>query len=557
MFNYSQIIYVDPSDNLDIVLEEFKKSQKKKVILVLPEENKNLKNIENLTILKKNTQSLNKDLTIFTSDNQYRKLAEDCGIEIEKSLMGGAFSKKGEISFRPKVRDILPRERVFSLKEQKRENRSKEKSKDVREAEKPEEKKLFNKEEIKEFPVAKKKRKRLSILAGLFIFVILAGGIFFSLVWLPRAEIIIIPASEEIEFSGKFTVKDGENSDYKAKIISGTLIEKEKETEKSFLSTGKEKKIEKAKGEITIYNEDGYSHRFVPSTRFESPDGKFFKSIEWINIPAGSKENPGTVEIEVIASEAGEEYNIEPADFTVPGLEGTNVYELVYAKSAEAMKGGLIGEAKVVAGDDIKKAEKEMKELEENLISDIKSEILKGTSSNLQFLSDSILIIKEGITFDKKAGDIGKDFLGKVKVKAKLLNFNEDDVQEIVADIIAGRVKENIEFEEIVSTQEIQYKTLKNDIENGVAEISFEGKEKVAWRIDLGEIKKEVYGMEGANFREYIREKMDGKIENGYLELWPFWVNKVSEREDRVFLRIQYKQLEKNEEDDLPIDENQ
>lgn len=554
MFNYSQILYIDPSDNLDKVLEEFKKSQKKKVILVLPEENKNLKNIENLTILKKNARSLDKELTIFSSDQQYKKLAEDCGIEIEESLMGGAFTQKGEVSFRPKVRDILPKKGIISLKEDKKESREEDKNKE--EIKNFGEKKLFSDEEIKEPPAVKKKGKLTSVLASVLIIAVLAGGAAFSLIWLPRADITIIPASEEIEFSGKFTVKAGEKLDLASKIVPGILIEKEKETEKSFSATGNEKKIEKAKGKITIYNEDNHSHRFVSNTRFKSQDGKIFKSQDWINIPAGSKETPGTVEIEVVASDAGEEYNIKPSDFTIPGLEGMNIYDLVYAKSGEAMKGGFVGETEVVGENDIKEAEKEMKKLEEDLISEIKKEIMGEISPSLQFLSDSILIIKEGVTFDKKAGDIGNAFLGKIKVKAKLLNFSEDDVQEIIAGIIAGKVKENIEFEEVVSTQEIEYEILKNDIENKTAEISFEGKEKVAWRIDLGEIKKEVYGLEGAGFKNYIKEKMNGKIKNGHLKLWPFWVSRVPEREDRVFLQIQYEQAKENKEDALPIDEN-
>ena len=534
MFNYSQIFYIDPSDDLDKVREEFKKSQKKKVVLVLPEENRNLKNIEKLTILKKDAQNLGKTLTMFSSDPQYRKLAEDCGIEIEKSLIEGAFSRKGEISFRPKVRDILTKKGDASLKKETEK--------------KPEEKKFFT--EGEKPSAIRKKGRRLSIFVCALIIAVLAGGVAFSLIWLPKAEITITPASEEIEFSGKFIVKAGEELDCKAKIIPGTLIEKEKETEKSFSATGEEKKVEKSKGKITIYNEDSYSHRFVPNTRFKSKDGKIFKSQEWVNIPAGSKNDPGTVEIEVVASEAGEEYNIGPTNFTIPGLEGLNIYELVYAKSTEAMKGGFVGETEVVAADDIKGAKEEMEKLEGNLISEIKAEILEEVSSGLQFLSDSILVAKEGITFDKKTGDIGKTFSGKVKVTAKLLNFSENDVQEIVADIIAGKVKDNVEFEEVISTQEIQYKVLKNDVENGTAEISFEGKEKVAWRINAGEIKKELSGSEGVNFGDYIKEETKGKVENGHLELWPFWVTKIPEREDRIFIEIKYGQSEESKEQD-------
>ena len=84
--------------------------------MVLPEENAILKNIENLTILKKEAQNLGKRLAVFSSDPQYKKLAEDCGIEIESSLrLADAENKeiekeqyKKEVFSKPRVSDILP-----------------------------------------------------------------------------------------------------------------------------------------------------------------------------------------------------------------------------------------------------------------------------------------------------------------------------------------------------------------------------------------------------------------------------------------------------------------
>jgi hypothetical protein len=519
--DYSQIFYIDPPDDIEKVKTKIEETKKRKVILVLPEENKNLKSIEKLTILKKETQRLDKHLAIFSTDPQYRRLAEDCGIEIEDSLIGGSFFEKGELSFRPKVRDILPKGEVPAPK---------------KEIEKKTEKEKLSGEEEK--VVTKKKKWPLYLIYSLF-FIFIVGGVLYSLIWLPKADIVIIPTGEDIEFSGRFIVKKDAVFDIETKTIPGNLIEKEKKVEKSFLATGSEKRRDKARGIVTIYNE----HRqinLILGTRLESPGGKVFKSEDRVSIPAGSKEDPAQTQVEIVAAEAGSEYNIEPTTFLIPGLKGTEWEEKVYAKSTEKTSGGFIGEAKVVTKEDLEKAKEEMARLEENLVDEAKSEVLKELSPILQFLENEFLIERDEVAFDRKVGEIRETFKGRARVAVKILSFNENDVQKIIAGIIADKVKDDIDFEEVISSQEIQYKVLQNNIDGGIIEISFEGKEKVAWKIDIDEIKKRIPGQDGIGFEKYIREDMVGKIEKADLKLWPFWVNKIPERESRIFIEVKY-----------------
>lgn len=530
---HSQILYVDPGDDVKKIRGKIQKASKEKVVLVLPEENRNLKNIENLTILKKEAQDSGKQLAIFSSDIQYKKLAEDCGIEIEKLLVKGSFADKREMAFRPKMRDILQKKKIIEKSFPQKELKS--------------EKELFVKEKVtaSSFPQAPSSKKRwISLLAYIFLFVLVAGGIFYSIVYLPRANIEIIPASEEVEFSGEFAVFKDVSFDIEKRIISAVLIEKEeKEVQKSFLTSGEKKKVEKAEGTITVYNKSASAHTWK-SSRFETSDGKIFWSKEWISIPAGSEENPGTAEIEIVAAESGEEYNIGPTDFTVPALKEQGrmvLYEQIYAESTEPMKGGFDGVTKVVTEEDIEKAKDEMLKLEANLAEEAKNEVLEELSESLQFLlEDSILIEKEEISFDKEIDDAGETFKGKAVVRAKILSFDEDQVQEIIAEIVKGKIKENIDVKEVVSTQDIKYELLKMDIGKGEMKIGFEGNEKVAWEVVSQDIKDKVFGMKGSDFENYIEEDMKGKIKNGKLEFWPFWVNEVPQRQERVFIEVKY-----------------
>ena len=531
--DYQQILYIDPLEKVNQVKEKMAKTKREKIILVLPSENKNLKNIENLTSLKIEAQKLGKKLTIFSSDPLYQKLAEDCGIEIEKSLIEESFLKKEEISFRPKIRDILPKKELGEIA-----------TKTEKIEKEPEKKPPLLKE-----PTPKKARPIFNLIYAIFI-ISLLGGIIFCFYYLPKAEITLVPVSEEIDFASQFTVKKGTELDLQEKLLPGTLVIKDKEVEKSFLATGSEKRVDKATGKITVYNEDSSSHNFVPNTRFQTSDGKIFRQPEgsdWITVPAGSKGNPGKVVIDVVAGEAGEEYNISPTKFTLPGLKGTALFEKVYGKSTEAMEGGFIGEAKVVTKEDITKATQEMQRLQENLAEEVKKEVLEEISPDLQFLDDSAITNKEKIVFDKKVGEVAETFKGEAKISVFLLKFNEEDVQKIIAEIVSDRVKEGIEFEEVVSSLEINYEILEKKIDNCPnlqtecqMEIKFTGKEKVAWKVVTEDVRTAILGKDEQGFEKYVKEDMKGKIERAELKLWPFWVNKIPQKENRVFVQVQY-----------------
>ncbi|MFH0987665.1 MAG: hypothetical protein V1841_02110 [Patescibacteria group bacterium] len=541
-----QIIYVDPFDSTGKVEAKMKETKKEKIILVLPSENQRLKSIENLTHLRIEAQKLGKKLTVFSSDKQYQRLVEDCGIEIEKSIVEEASTSSAkEVSFRPQIKDIFSK-KDFDLA-------AGQKMKPGQEiASRAPAKEAAAVPQLPARAVSKKSPAPLNFFYVL-ILLLLIGGVAFSFYYLPKAEITILPVSEKIDFDSNFLVKKDQVFDAEERLLPGTLVVKEKEVEKSFLATGQEKKIEKAKGEIVVYNEDSQSYNFRPDTRFQTSDGKIFRQpagSDWIAIPKGSTNNPGKVTIDVVADEAGEKYNIALSTFTLPGLKSSgDLYNKIYGKSAKAMSGGFIGETKVVSADDINKAESEMKTLQDNLAEEIQGDTLKELPSGLQFLKDSIVLTKEKITFDKKTGDIGETFKGEAKVSAYVLKFSEEDIKKIITAIVADRVKDGIEVEEVAASLKIDYKISKNDTENCSSnvevakcemEVDFTGEESVAWKIVVEDVRSKIKGFDEPSFESYIKEDMKGKIERADLNLWPFWVNKIPSKENRIFIQIQY-----------------
>ena len=112
-------------------------------------------------------------------------------------------------------------------------------------------------------------------------------------------------------------------------FIQGEVLEAEKEVSQNFTAHGKKLKSTKAHGTMRIYN--NYStaaQTLVATTRFISNEGKLFRTKERVVIPGGYYEGgklaAGFIDIEVIADQPGEDYNIDPSTFSIPGFVGTS-----------------------------------------------------------------------------------------------------------------------------------------------------------------------------------------------------------------------------------------
>jgi hypothetical protein len=544
-------IYIEPSEDLKSVRQRIKSCKDRKIILIFPEENINLKNIESLTVLNKDAKYQEKIISIYSTDPDYRDIAEDCGIEIEKTLIGGSSSVEGEENdSKPFLRDIISHQLKPQQKEEKQKSKQKKETVEIKKQGIPEdleEKKVMQKndndqgnKEDKNISIWKRKINTTNFLYFLTIFLILAG-IVFSIFWLPKAEISVFPSSEEMQFSGNFQIRKDAKLNIGKNVIPALVLEKEKQADKDFVSSSEGQRKNKAKGIVTLYNQADSNHQFIKGTRFKTSDGKIFKSTSPISVPAGSATQPSTIEVEVIASEAGEQYNIDPTSFKLPGLEGMDIYTQVYAKSTQKMEGGFIGETKFVSEEDLLDATKEMNILQEIVAKEAKEEILKQLSPKLKFLENEIVIVKDKILFNKEEGDPGESFHGTAKVKAQLLTFSETNSNLIISKSISEQIKEGALFEEIKSSQIVQYHVLENSKKDTYLNISFSGSEKVAWKVDEPQIKKDIKSKKITEVQDYFKKEMGGKVNNTHIALWPFWVVKIPKIDSRIKITIEYK----------------
>lgn len=314
-------------------------------------------------------------------------------------------------------------------------------------------------------------------MMGIIVVLVLGIGAY---LFLPSADVKVFPFKKSESLSLKLNVvenPDNYNSQGDLINLKTELIEKEETLSLNFDSSGqKGDSNQKARGKITIYNEfSEASQVLVVTTRFLSNDNKLFRLLETVTVPGvtmkDGKAEAGKVEADIIADEAGEDFNIKEATFNIPGFKGSNKYEKFYAKLNEETKGGgsSEGSLKMVSKSDIESAKfKAEKQLRDQL-----KENIKNSMGEDKFLLDNA-VSYEVLDFSvfPEEGSITEKFEYQVKMKIKVLSFSNKEMNEKITDFIKSKFNqykfpvELVFFENNYGNADIDFakKTMKMDV---------------------------------------------------------------------------------------------
>jgi len=373
----------------------------------------------------------------------------------------------------------------------------------------------------------------------IFIVVALIVAGVVSYLVLPNAEVSITPKTEIITFDLSVIGSESISQiDETLNQIPLQEVEVIKTKTGEFSTTGEKDISEKARGSITVYNEYSSSPQtLVATTRFQSSDGKVFRIPESVTVPGAAIEEgkiiPSTLEVEVIADQPGDGYNIGPADFSVPGFKGTPKYAGFYGKSSDSMSGGYVGKARVVLAEDLEEAEN-------TLVEELKSEVSRALEdqipTDLKILEDGSRQEVTKISSSHKQGEQADKFTLEMKVSMKVLLFNEEDLKSLVNLNLVSRISED--RTPIDKTQKISWQTPSIDWLEGEASFSLSVEEGVAWTIDTQSLKQDLVDQNETEVRRYLANQSD--IEKAKVSFWPFWVKKMPSQEEKIKVNIEF-----------------
>ncbi|MEK7203754.1 MAG: hypothetical protein AAB627_01605 [Patescibacteria group bacterium] len=492
-----KIINIASSDNFEDILEAVRTSESAGLILIVPKSNRVFKSGARVNKLKDYFDKLGKDVSIISSSDEIIKNANLAGFNILQET---------------KMADKKDEEIVSLYSE-----------------EPPQEK------EIKSIPHPVRVRARISNKKIIFIFLavaLLSLG-FIAFISVSQAKIKITPGKKDFSVNIPVMVSSSiTRPDEVYGMIPGELIQVEKVVSKTFTASGDKEVFQKAEGEIIIYNNfSAVPQVLVATTRFQTPEGLVFRILKTVTVPGkvkvGNELKPGEIKAKVIADRAGEEYNIEPTEFKIPGFLGGPKYQAFYAKSFSSFSGGFVGRSSFVTKDDLKKAEEQVRQ---EAISDVKNEL--ALLKDFKILEEALEIETEKMPDSAKDGDLVKEFKVSLKARAKALAFKESDVMDFISQYISNSQGLMI----IRNGLSINYNEPKLD--KAKMELSFKlvSRGKTAENVDKERIITEILGKKAPEVKKYLGNLKE--IESAQVLLSPFWIKAVPKNRDKIRVEI-------------------
>lgn len=252
------------------------------------------------------------------------------------------------------------------------------------------------------------------ILIPAVLLAVIAGGIYYFYTYVMSASVVVALAPENKVKTEEIVFATDSENDFDENILKASEIEDTISGEETVDATGEKEVGEKARGTVTVYNNNTSSSVNLPKGAVLSTSGDLdFVTDKDIKVASASGDifsgtKPGTADVEVTAEEIGSDYNLPSGmKFSVDGNSS------LAAKNDKAFSGGSSKKITVVSKKDLDKLNSSLTaSLEKEAESVLGAKTQKDESVLPVLLSTKIQTAK----YDKKEGDEAK----KVNVEASL-----------------------------------------------------------------------------------------------------------------------------------------
>jgi hypothetical protein len=540
-------ININKSDEAALIVEKIIETDSDEVILIIPRFSQLGESLSNFHLLKREADAINKKILIESVDNRVIESAELAGIEainpffvknkrqfsdiIPKKEKSGPVKKdKPAVSWKKEEEFIKKISSNLSLEEFENKQSSFHREEPEESAENESDQEAGESEEKEPFF----KKVPVKAIVGVLVLGLVVFG---AITILPRVDLKIVSKKIDWSYNDSAITQLSAKADYKTVTIPNQKSVSSRDHTMSFPATGKKQVSEKASGKITIYNSySSDAQTLVQDTRFLSPDGKIFKLAKKIIVPGAKisegKILPSSIDAEVIAEKAGEEYNIGPVKlFQIPGFKGTPKYSAFYGESKVNMTGGFVGEISYPTASDIAAAKKKMKETLESFL---KTDLYAQISSDFKIIdgSSSFSTLKEDV-MDKVDKD--GNFSIASKAQMTIISFKESDL----IDVLSKKAEAEKGEDYAVKSYDLQYGIARMDVTSGRLSFPVTFKAVLSYKIDIEKIKSEIAGMSDVQLREKIFSLPGIDIENqNIVSFWPFWVKRVPNNLNKINITV-------------------
>ena len=550
-------IYLDNDDEITSVIDKLKGSDFSSVDLVIPKEALVLKSVVNLKLLKKQAESLGKEIVVVTQDKVGKKLAAQIGIPViekpgqqppevrmteaeepMKAAAPAAVLSEDDIEIKKDAKPVVPEEENDGIEFKEPASPIVPTSEVVGDAaiagiageEEAEDKKA-------DLGTPKGKKKRFGWKSWLLVAGFGGLALFVAAyILVPLANVTVRLAAEKKAVDFNFTAdKTYTAVDTSAQTIPAKVVTVEKTKDQQFTATGKKKTGTKATGTITAKNEFSTDPvAIVAGTRFVSSGNLVFRANSNFTIPGftqpGGVMKAGTVDVAVTADAVGAEYNIGASHFTVPAL-GTSK---VYGDSGSAMAGGTSRDVTYVTQTDVNTAKEDLaKSIETDLVNDATQKAGEG----YRVLEKAYKVTQVSATSSPDVNGEGTNFTLTVKAKIDAITFKEEDLTKLATAVLGDQIgsgKEIVDASSLTSAAEFT----EGDFDKGTIKVKVSGEAYVATKLDQNAVKTEIAGEPNNKALEYLNG-IDGVSGAQITRQFPSFLKRLPRIKSHLYIKVE------------------
>ena len=380
-----------------------------------------------------------------------------------------------------------------------------------------------------EMEKTKKSRFLFKLIISFLILILLGAFGYVALNRVSTAAINISPYKETLAIDSRLRARANTTADG----LSFEIAQLSAEESGLVTATGITSGGQKASGKITVYNNYGSApQKLIANTRFQTSDGKVYRIKGAISVPG-----MGVLEATVYANQAGEEYNIGPSDFTLPGLKGGPRFEKVFAKSKSAMSGGSSGNARVVKKEDIDSARTAVNEKLKNRLTEMFS---KQKPEGYVLFANAVKIEYAENPDNPKVGDSSSRSMAfKTKGSATGYLFKKDALAKALAEDNSGDLKKAPKNDPIMvdNIESLDFNLISTDAKNKEITVRLKGNANFVWVVDAAKLLEEIINYKGKDYTSVFQNYPS--IEKAAIVQSPKWWPRFPKDKSKIKINIE------------------
>lgn len=358
----------------------------------------------------------------------------------------------------------------------------------------------------------------------------------------PRAEINLVFEKSAVDFDTKLVIDAQEKKPIAradSLVLPGVLFAENKTYTYQYPASSEGSIERKATGVALLYN--AYSAKpqnLVKNTRLQTADGKIYRIVDAVTVPAAKSVNqklvPQSVSVSIVADAAGEKYNAERIEkMTIPGFASDPAkFKGFYATAEDPITGGFVGKTKIPTDADIAAAKQNA---ESSMRVAMRAIFSQSIPKDVVIVEDLVSIAVANMTVNRNVNEQG-EFSVIVKGDARAYGFLESDFAMLLSKQSPESSIANLSLQDYrISKSEMAIPVLQENRAVLAAHITA----TMTKAFDVDKFEDSVKNKNEQELKALIFS-LPG-IKSAEVKLWPFWVHTVPSDSERVNIDVSYK----------------